>query len=681
MDMRPFFFPRSIAVFGVSDAPTNLGRTIIENCDRFGFKGPIYPVGRAGTKQVAGRRLYAHVKDVPEVPELAVFLIPARHVPDALQACSDKGIRHVVIETGGFSELGEEGKTLENRVLRIAREGGITFMGPNCVGVLNVESGVCMPFVPFSTDEIVKGTNAFISQSGGLVHELMRASAVENVGLTKLVSIGNKLIVDENDVLDFYINDPGTSAIGMYLESVKDGRRLMQLAAGSSKPIVILKGNTNPGSREIAQFHTSALLGDDAVADAAFRQAGMHRVQSLQEMIECFKIFALPLLKGRNLFILSRSGGQTVVMADLAYRYGFRLPDLPSGLRRLVRKQVKAGVIRSTNPLDLGDVFNDIFYLELVEAALKEKQGDGVIFFYDYAFGHTVVYDIVKGAEELSRKYGKPVTLCVIPEKDHWFSLKYSRPFPYFADVNRVFSALRRSLDQHEKTGRVRKRMFSERVGIKRARPSRVHPRIATPQETFSLLTAYGVPFADYRLVRTPAETLEGARALGYPVVLKRMEPFELHKTEAGGVRLNIGTDRDLKKALDAMPGNLYLLQKMVAGGVDTIIGGKNDPEFGPVVMFGLGGIFVEVLKDVTMRVAPIDTKIAREMVGEIKGAPLLKGVRGTTPADVESLSDVLARVSKLLVQHPEITSLDINPLRVFGEGCLALDVKIELSE
>ena len=604
-----------------------------------------------------------------------------RPLPMRLEQCGKKGVRHVIIETGGFSESGEERKGLEDEICRVARQWNITFMGPNCIGITNTENGVCLPFVPFSPEEIVKGRNSFISQSGGLIHEIARRCMLENVGLSKLVSIGNKLMVDENDVTEFLIHDPGTDAIAIYLESISNGRRLMELAGMTSKPIIVLKGNTNAGSRQIASFHTAALLGDDEVASAAFRQAGIHRVQSVQEMVECFKIFSLPPLKGPNLLVGSRSGGQSVLLADDCFRHGFSLPALPEHFFGKIKEKAKAGVIRSTNPIDLGDVFDDLFYLEVMEMALEESGIDGVVFFYDYAFDSPVAYDMIKGVERLSRTHQKPVLLCMVPYRDSLVSLRYSSAFPFFSRPEEAFAALRRSLEHFQ-----RRSAKGQRAPLARAEHVTAtinHPgpaRVASTEETLALLRKYDVAVVEHQLVRTSSEGVEAAHKIGYPVVLKTAEPFILHKTEAKAVRLNIRNDDELRQAFENMAADVYLLQKMAPDGVDTIVGGKRDGEFGPVVMFGLGGIFVEVMKDVTMRVAPIDDGLAREMIEEIQGSPILKGARGRPLADVEALARVLVNISKLFADQPSIKSLDINPLRVFehGSGCLALDMKIE---
>ena len=270
-------------------------------------------------------------------------------------------------------------------------------MGPNCVGIVNMENGLCLPFFAFSPAEIDKGRQLFHFPERRAHPRADAAVPGGERGISKLASIGNKLMVDGNDILDFLIGDPETRAIGIYLEDAKNGRRLMDLASRTEKPVIVLKGNTSPVSTEVASFHTAALLGDEGVLHAALMQAGIHRVESLREMVDCFKIFSLPPMRGPNLVAMSRSGGQAVTLADEAYRHGFTLPGLPPAFSRRIREEAKAGVIRNTNPLDLGDVFNELFFLEVAEMALKEPTVDGLVFFYDYAFDKPGTFDMIDG--------------------------------------------------------------------------------------------------------------------------------------------------------------------------------------------------------------------------------------------------------------------------------------------
>ena len=681
MDLKNFFYPRSIVVFGVSDAPGNLGRNILENLNRFGFLGRVYGLGRK-RMEVEGRQVYADLMDIPDTPDLAVLLTPASLVGETIEACGRKGIHHAVIEAAGFTELGPDRKALEEEIVDICRTWGITCMGPNCIGTINTEGYLALPFVLFDPEEVREGRNSFVAQSGGLIHEIVRRCAAENVGVNKLTSIGNKLMVDEANVLEFLIGDPGTEVIGLYLEDIKNGRRLMDLARTTHKPIMLLKGNASPAGREIASFHTAALAGDETVIEAAMRQAGVHQVATPQEMVESFKAFHLPAMRGPNMVIISRSGGQSVLLADEAYRHGFSLARLSSGLFDLIEERSKGGVIKRTNPIDLGNVFDEIFYLEVLEEALKEKDVDGAAFFFDYEANYPVALDIVRGTERVSRLLQKPVVLCMVPDRGHWFKARDACSFPFFSHPRWAFDGLARSLahfrrKEGQPAGTALSRPYPENSAARPGQGPEI--RLVPATEALALVEGYGVPVVEYALVKDKTQAEKAAQEIGYPVVLKAVEPAVLHKTEAGAVRLNIAGERGLGQAIDDMAADAYLLQKQAPEGVETIVGGKRDPGFGPVVLFGLGGILVEVLRDVALRVAPIDAGSAREMIRELKGSALLAGARGTPPADVDALAGVIANVSRMLFDHPEIASLDINPLRVFpkGSGCLALDVKI----
>ena len=679
--MEKVFFPASVVVFGVSASPANLARNIVLNLQRFGFKGAVYAVGKDGG-EVNGVRIHPTVDDVPAVPELAVFLLPARYIPGAVEACGRKGIRRVIIESGGFGEFADEGRDLEDEVLNIARRWGMRVVGQNCISIVNLENGLALPFVPLDDREVRKGHISIVAQSGGVAIDCMRLLSYENLGASKLISMGNKLDVNENDFIEFLNADPDTRVIGCYLENVADGARLMRLAGRTDKPLVVLKANTNPVSHRAAQFHTAALAGDDEVVTAAFRQAGIHRVQNLSEMMECFKVFSLPVIKGPRLAVLGRSGGQAVLLADAVHRYGFELAALSDDFFGHVRQHLRAGVIRMSNPLDMGDIFNIDSYAGIVEKALSEDGVDGVVFSHAYVASLEVAPSkrLLGASLELARRYGKPVIPCIIPDRHAWFSVKEDAKAFLFEDVDLAMKALSRSLRHH--------RFHSERKARVPGEPARTRRKAALPGgfmgplEAFSLLGAYGVPAAASAAVASVGEAVKAARRLRYPVALKTADPGVLHKTEKGGVALGIRSEAELRKACRAMKAGRFLVQKMAPAGTEVIIGARRDNEFGHVLLFGLGGIFVEVLKDTALRVAPLSAKEAVAMALDIKAAALLKGFRGGGALDVKALSRCIAGVSRLLADHPEIGNIDINPLILYGkgQGCIAVDAKIEVS-
>ena len=680
--MHNLFYPGSVMVVGVSAAAGNLGRHIVGNLDRFSFRGPVYAVGREGG-ELNGRKIHRRIEDVEGNPDLAVFLIPARYVPEALDACGKRGVRYAVIESAGFSEYSEDHRNLEREVLDVARKWDIRFVGPNCISIVNLDCGLALPFVPLDPGDTKKGGISVAAQSGGIVIEILRLLAVENIGFNKLISMGNKLNLDENDYVEYLLSDPGTSVIGLYLENFADGRRLMAAASGGEKPVIVLKANTNPASQTAARFHTSALAGDDAVADAAMAQAGLHRVRNMQEMMDAFKIFSMPLMKGKKLAVLSRSGGQAVLLADAAHRYGFDLVPYSDAFYDVVRKKLRAGVIRMANPLDMGDIFDIDFYVTIMEQALKEKDVDGLIVSHGYVADVEIdaTKRLVRAAGELCGTYGKPVVANILPDKKEWFGMRTVTDFPLFGDADFAVMALARS---HRHFLNLSKRASRPSPGVKAANPvrraARAAGRLMEPAEVFGLLESHGVPVAPWSVVKGVKDALKSADYMGYPVALKIASPAVLHKTEAGGVRLNIAGARELEEALGGMKADACLVQKMAPAGMEVIIGGRRDREFGPVILFGLGGIYVEVLKDVAMRVAPVSEAEAREMVAEIKGAALLRGFRGKGPYDVDALVKCLCGVSTLLAENPGIENIDMNPLVVFekGKGCMAVDAKVE---
>lgn len=679
--MRTFFSPHSIAVFGASDKPANLARRIVDNLRRFGFRGGIYPVGPGGGS-LDGLPIYATIDDVPATPELAVVLVPAAHIPGILEACGRKGVQRVIIETGGFTELDADNRGLEERIVAIAAAYGIRFIGPNCFGVINMEEGVVVPFFVIDPSYLKTGCASLISQSGGIVYDTCMVCSVENVGLNKLVSVGNKLNCNENDFLEFLIRDAGTGTIGMYLENFSDGRRFMDLALGTDKPIVMLKANRGERSREIAHFHTTALAGDDAVTEAAMAQAGVHRVRSFRQMTEYFKIFELPLLKGERLALVTRSGGHGVLSADAVQRYGFTLAEFPGHVIAAI-KEKKANVIRATNPLDIGDLYDLNVYSDIMAMMLREPGIDGVVFIVTYSSESesAQVEEFIRRTGDMIGRYGKPAVLCVSSNRDRWLAMKQAGDVPVFADVDDAMHALTRSFAHYR--FQAAKAAAAARTGYGgTARPVAAGSAatIMDVEETWQLLGRYNLPVAEYAVVDDTDTAVTAAGRIGYPVVLKAVSPHILHKTEAGAVALDLKDEAALRAAAKGMHAGCYLVQRMAEPGHEVIVGGKQDNEFGPVVLFGLGGIFTEVLADTVLRVAPIGAGEARTMIAAIRGAAVLRGHRGRQPADTEKLAQVLVATARLLTENPSIRRIEMNPVIVHaaGSGYTVVDARVE---
>ena len=677
------FYPERVLIYGVSDSPSNLAKFTALNLETFHFPGRMELVGKEGGTYL-GRPIHGSIDEIEGSPDLAVLLIPARSVLQVLEDCGRKGVSFAVVQAAGFSEYDEEKSDLEDRIREVLRRYGMRLMGPNCIGTVNLDNGLLLPFFPVEPEAVMKGPASVIAQSGGVVMDSIRLLTLENIGLNKVLSIGNKLDLNECDYLSFFLDDPETRMIGLYLEHVSDGRRLLEIARTARKPIVVLKANRTPASREIAKFHTTALAGDDEVAEAAFRQAGMHRVETLGEMMEVFKAFLLPPMAGDRIGVLCRSGGQGVVLADAVGRAGFRLAQYSDAVYDTIRRETRAGVIRMTNPLDLGDVFDTRFYIQVLEKALQEPGVDGVVFGLTYLHSAHIpeTQALIRFALELQERYNKPVVIYVIASRKFHFTLKQTCSLPLFSDARQALSALavshRYHLRQQEIDRQPRETVF---FSVPQAYPNG-EDRFLPPEEAFPLLASCGIPHPPFTVAGNRREIVEAARSIGYPVALKTADPDVLHKTETGGVRLNLEDEQALEEALDGMAGP-WLVQKMVPPGREVIVGGRQDREFGPLVVFGLGGILTEVLRDVALRVAPLTEEEAGSLIGETRGAALLKGFRGEPPADLDALRKLIVAVSRLLADHPEIRNLDMNPVLVYGEGrgCCAVDVKIQASQ
>ena len=431
--LNRFFYPASIAVIGVSPEETNLGKNIVLNCLTFGFGGEILPVGLSGGVAF-GQRICRSLDEIGRAIDLAVILTPARSIPGLMDQCGRKGVQHIVIESSGFSELGEEGDSLAKTCVEVARRHGIRFVGPNCIGVSNFENGLILPFMPLRSD-IRPGQVSIISQSGGVGLSYLGFLGDENIGINKFISIGNKLDVDENDLLEYLIQDPGTKIILAYLEGFADGRRFVQIASRSEKPILVYKSNRFETSSRIAHSHTAALSSDDKLVDFALVQAGCTRINTLDDAIDYIKSQSFPPLRGNRLAVVSRSGGHAVIAADACGYYGFQLPRLPDDFLRKLESRFRAHVIRLQNPLDLGDLFDLEFYEHIVNEMLQRQDVDGVLLVHGYrrGFEQDASRTLLKKVEQLAEHYGKPVATVIMTEAAEKDYLKKNLKMPIFS--------------------------------------------------------------------------------------------------------------------------------------------------------------------------------------------------------------------------------------------------------
>lgn len=691
--MDPLFRPQSVAVVGVSTSTDNLGKNIVKNLLNFGYGGKIYPVGPRPDR-VEGLPIFPSVWDLPETPDVAVILTPARFVPDIVSQCGERGVRWAVIQTAGFRESGPDGMTLERRLLEAAERYALRFVGPNCLGVIDTATGFSVPFITLPS-AYRKGKVAVMAQSGGMGLSLVERLSTSGVGFGKFVSLGNKLVLDEVDYLSYLIEDPQTEILCFYLEDFKRGREFFRLAAKSPKPIILHKSNTSPISRTIAQSHTAALAADDRLVDHLARAAGVVRVRSVSQAVQAAKAFSMPRLRGNNLAVLSRSGGHAVVAADTCGEFGFHFPPLCQDVLEEIRRHARAGVIRPGNPLDLGDIYDLNVYFGLAEKVLQQPDIDGVVHVHvsHMPVEKDATRKLLAKLERLAGEYRKPVSVVVeVPFEDRTAVEKVAS-YPFFLDVREAVEAL------------AMHRRFPSRPG---GEPGVVPEESAAPpwydgaaawleaqralgrqpmvHEGLELLRILDIPTAPWALTRSIDDARDAASSFGYPVVLKAVGESLVHKSDLGGVAVGIENEdalveawRRLASLSDALEG--VLVQKMVKGMRELIVGAHSDPVFGAVALVGQGGILVELLQDVSMRLAPVDDALALEMIRELRCSPVLGPCRGLRAADIAAAGDALAKVSLLIHCFDVIREVDINPILLGdqGEQGVAVDARVLL--
>jgi len=689
--MEKFFYPESIAIVGVSKSDDNLGRNIIENLDNFGYQGKIYAIGPKRGK-VNGHTIYPSVLDLPDVPELAVVLTPARFVPEILKQCGEKGTRYAIIETAGFREMGNAGEKIEKELLAITRRFEIRFIGPNCVGIINTLNGFYVPFIALPS-EYNRGYTSVVAQSGGIGFSISERLNHPGLGLSKFVSMGNKLNVDEVDYLRYLIRDPDTKVVYFYLEDFKRGRDFANIALKGNKPIILHKSNTAALSHTIASSHTAALAGDDSIVDAACEHANVVRVHSLEDAIRAIKGFSIPYLHGTNLAVLSRSGGHAVVAADACARYGFSLPELDSSILNEVKKHFRAGVIKLGNPLDLGDIYNLNVYSRIVEKTLQQTDIHGVLYIHVSQMmverEHSI--EVMKKLADLSAKYKKPIAVVLeVPELLRR-TLDEKMTYPYFSEPGEAIEALALQY----RYARCQEKKLPVAMEVIPSLNENVNAWFSTFEknnrqpllhESLTLLDRVGIRTAPWAWVTNLSEAEESAEKIGYPVSLKVVAPFLSHKSDQGGVVLNVENDEALRREWEKI--NLrfkdirgVVIQKMIPASREMIIGAKRDPAFGPVVVVGTGGIMVEVIQDVTMRLAPVDEHEAIKMIDGLKCGRILGPFRGMKSANKDEIAQCVVKVSHLIHAFPRVQELDINPIMISddGDGIVAVDARVVL--
>lgn len=690
------FDPRSIAIIGATPKADKVGNTILRNLcvvhDSARSAGEtrsrIYAVN-PNYKEVLGVHCYPSVTRIEERVDLAVVVVPACHVPEVLEQCGSCGITNVIVISAGFKEAGRDGAVLEAELVRISKRYGIQLVGPNCLGVINTHAGLNATFgkvMPAS------GKIAFLSQSGAFALAVIDWAIQARMGLSKLVSLGNKAVLDESDFIEFLATDDETEVVTMYLEDIRDGRRFMEIArhVSETKPVVVMKSGKTEAGTKAASSHTGSIAGSVEAYRTAFRQTGVIEANSIGELFD----FSLTLARIRHIdggiAVVTNSGGPGVMAADEIGRLGLQFAAFDRATIEHLRDLDLANVY---NPVDVrGDANSEKFgkALDIVAADNRvgaiisilsptapiafETAGDHVLKVNE----HTPVVPVFMSADAIAGTVER---------------LKLHGLTNYFDPV-RAVQALYAVMKYSERRARVYAAPphFSvDRTVVERvlALHERDETRMGLGSASFAVLEAYGIPVSPYGAAKTADAALALADRIGYPVVMKVLSPDIVHKTDVGGVKL--GVERDAvretffelvhraERYTSARRIEGVLVQKKIEGGREVIIGLKRDTHFGPLLIFGLGGIYVEVFKDVSFGIAPLSAEDAMEMIKAVKAYRILRGTRGEPAADIASLVDVLLRFSQLSVEFPAILEADLNPVKVFdtGKGCCAIDFKL----
>ena len=688
------FKPRSVAVIGASRRKGSIGREILHKLLMYEFNGKVFPVNPKA-RVIHSIKSYSTILDVPDAVDLAIIIVPKESVKEVVRQCGEKGVKGLVVITAGFSETGPEGRAREQEVLKVVREYGMRMIGPNCFGVVNADPDINLN-ATFGKTSPNQGNVGFISQSGAMGEAIMNHANELGIGFSIIASIGNKADISSNDILEYLKNDPNTDVILMYLENFGNPRNFTRIARDASllKPIAAVKSGRTKLGAKAASSHTGALAGMDVGVDALFEQTGVIRVDTIEELFDvAAALSSQPVPAGNKVVVVTNAGGPGILATDAMVNSGMEMPNLtPSTVKEL--RNFIADEASFSNPMDMVAGAGPREFKLTLEAVKKDNRFDIIVPIFvppvmldelevaqhiEEALADTkkAVYACLMGAEESSagieylKKHGIPVyifpeaiakTLGSINNYRNWLARKRGKFHTFKVNTNKVKQIVDRTLKGEE--GAI--------VGI----------------EALKILEAYGIQAAQYRNAGNAEEAIAMAREIAYPVVMKIATPQILHKTEAGGVIVDLRSDAEVEKAFNELKNRIekmgkandfsVAIQQMVSGAVETVIGMTTDPSFGPLIMFGLGGIYVEIMKDVAFRINPLTDQNAREMIRSLRSYPLLTGFRGAQPVHLATIEETLLRLSQLVKDFDCFTEIDINPFIVSPqkEKCKAVDAR-----
>ncbi|MEO0076935.1 MAG: acetate--CoA ligase alpha subunit [candidate division WOR-3 bacterium] len=700
-NLKFIFWPRSIAVIGASTRPGSVGQATFANILMNGYTGVVYPVN-PNVRSVLGVKAYPSVLHIPDEVDLAIIITPAPTVPEVVEECGQKQVKGAIIITAGFKEIGESGAKLERRVKEIAAKHDISLIGPNCFGLINFDHRVRLN-ATFGKALPPAGNIAFISQSGAVGVTALEYAEAEGIGLSKFISIGNKTDINENDLLEYLKDDEQTSVIILYLEDLVKPKQFLDIAyevtANIKKPILAIKSGRTTEGAKAASSHTGALAGSDEAYNAFLHQCGIIRVDTVSELFDYAKAFSgQPIPKSRNVAIITNAGGMGIMATDSVIRNKLKLSQFSEATKQKLRDFLPASA-SINNPLDVIGDSDEKRYSQALKILLEDENVDGVITIWT----PTLMAETKTVAEEISKiapNYQKPIMGCLLSLENtkEVIQTLWKSKIPYYPFPETAACALADMCDFYEWTqlpksevkifDDVNKNIVQEIIASAQKRI----PAIIYEYEGYKILSAYHIPVLPCALVRNKDELIAKANQIGYPIVMKVVSLDILHKTDVGGVALDITSDEELLMKYEQMQAKIkelmpnariegFLLQKMAEPGIETIMGIKKDPQFGSLIMFGLGGIYVEVLKDVSFRICPIKALSALHMIQDIKSYRILQGFRGKGPSDIKTIEESLQRLSQLATDFPEFTEIDINPFVVYeqGKGAFAIDARFLL--
>ncbi len=698
-DMSLLFEPKSVAIIGASSKPGKIGYSVVRNIKQGGFRGKIYPVNPQGG-EILGTRVYPNIKDIDDSIDVATITVPAKLAFNAVKECADKGVRHIQIITSGFSEIGEV--ELERKIVEYARSKGSRILGPNIFGVFSASSSYNSTF---SASSIMKGHVAILTQSGALGIAMIGRTAIENIGLSTIISTGNKADIDEADCLEYIVNQEQTKVILMYIEGIKEGERFIDAvrAATRMKPVVVIKTGRSKRGAQAAASHTGSLAGADEITDAILKQCGILRAENLQEAFDWCKFLAdAPVPRGPNGVIVTNGGGVGVMATDACEKYGVELYD-----DQVILKEVFAPATPDfgslKNPIDITGSADSAAYALALSAPAKSGQMHNTMALYceTATFDSENLIPMIRETYNNHMASGTPVVYAIIGGESvrNAIDVLSREKVPVYPDPYEAISCMGALYRYHnfnlERDDSVDEASIDTAVIEKVIDGALAENRsFLLANEGQEVMRAAGIMIPGAAIAKNINEAVRQAEIIGYPVVMKIMSRDILHKSDAGGVALDILNKNEVLDAYEAIMRNCKSYKpdavidgieicEMVKKGTELIIGARKDPQMGPIVMCGLGGIYVEVMKDVSFRYAELNRREVVKMLSEVRSYSLLLGVRGEDQKDIDAVVDTIIKTATIIRRINRITDIEINPVVVYekGRGLKAVDVRILISK